>query len=147
MRPVGIIAAKNAVVATLAPTKPPIAVAQFNEHGKRSRENSSKKKLTHMPIEQSAKEQSAQLTTALQAAQSRIAGKLSTNPTGVSEGLVRGLHVRLTNLKRFHLQRRGDFDVVTPEYLHARAEKAAAILDALRKYIEQDHAEQAKRRG
>lgn len=51
------------------------------------------------------------------------------------------MHVRITNLRRFHIARRGDFDQVTPELLYARAEKAAATLDALRKYIEQDQAE------
>jgi predicted component of type VI protein secretion system len=51
------------------------------------------------------------------------------------------LHIRITNLKRFYIGRRGDFDVLTPEYLYARAEKAAKTLDALRKYIEQDQAE------
>jgi hypothetical protein len=51
------------------------------------------------------------------------------------------LHIRITNLKSFHIGRRGDFDVVTPEYLYQRAEKAANTLDALRKYIEQDQAE------
>jgi len=51
------------------------------------------------------------------------------------------LHIRITNLKSFHIGRRGDFDVVTPEYLYARAEKAGATLDALRKHIEQDQAQ------
>lgn len=50
------------------------------------------------------------------------------------------MHVRLTNLKRFYNARRGDFDVVTPEYLYARAEKAAVMLDELRKYIAEDQA-------
>jgi hypothetical protein len=51
------------------------------------------------------------------------------------------MHVRLTDLKQFYISRRGDFDQVTPEYLYARAEKAATTLDALRQHIEQDQAE------
>src|SRR3979411_1271291 len=51
------------------------------------------------------------------------------------------MHVRLTDLKQFHISGRGNFDQVTPEYLYARAEKAATTLDALRQHIEQDQAE------
>jgi hypothetical protein len=48
------------------------------------------------------------------------------------------LHVRVSRLKQFNLGRRGDFDQITPEYLYARAEKAAATLNALRAYIAKD---------
>jgi hypothetical protein len=54
------------------------------------------------------------------------------------------MHVRMTNLKRFHVARRGDYDVITPDYLYARAEKAAATLDALRGHIESDQANAKK---
>lgn len=49
-------------------------------------------------------------------------------------------HIRVTNLKRFYIQRRGDYDQITPDYLYKRAEAAAATLDALRKYIAEDQA-------
>jgi hypothetical protein len=55
------------------------------------------------------------------------------------------LHIRITSLKRFFIGRRGNFEQITPEYLYARAEKAATTLDALRRHIEQDQAENAKR--
>jgi hypothetical protein len=51
------------------------------------------------------------------------------------------MHARLTNLRQFQIPRRGNYDQVTPEYLYARAEKAAATLDALRQYIAKDQRE------
>jgi hypothetical protein len=50
------------------------------------------------------------------------------------------MHVRLTDLKQFHISGRGNFDHVTPEYLFQRAEKTANTLDALRQHIAQDQA-------
>jgi hypothetical protein len=51
----------------------------------------------------------------------------------------------MTNLKQFHVVQRGNFDVITPEYLFARAEKVAAKLDALRAHIAQDKQQHAKK--
>ena len=56
------------------------------------------------------------------------------------------MHARITNLRQFQIPRRGNYDQVTPEYLYARAEKAAATLDTLRQYIEQDQAERSKKK-
>jgi hypothetical protein len=47
-------------------------------------------------------------------------------------------HIRITNLQKFYIARRGDYDQITSEYLYARAEKAAVTLDALRTYIAED---------
>jgi hypothetical protein len=54
-------------------------------------------------------------------------------------------HVRVTNLNRFYIARRGDSDVVTPEYLYARAEKVAVTLNALRTYIAEGQKQHAKK--
>ena len=51
------------------------------------------------------------------------------------------MHVRVTRLKQFNIGRRDNFEQITPEYLYARAEKAATTLDALRRHIQADQAE------
>jgi hypothetical protein len=45
------------------------------------------------------------------------------------------MHVQITDLQRFHIGRRDNFEQITPEYLYQRAEKAATTLDALRRHI------------
>ena len=54
------------------------------------------------------------------------------------------LHVRISRLKQFKIGDRSMYEVLTPEYLFARAEKAATTLDALRKYIAKDQADNVK---
>jgi hypothetical protein len=55
------------------------------------------------------------------------------------------MHAKLTRLKQFFIPRRGDYDVITPDYLYARAEKVGTTLDALRAYIGQDKKQNAKK--
>jgi hypothetical protein len=51
------------------------------------------------------------------------------------------MHVRVTNLRQFHLGGRDNFERITPEYLLQRAERAGKALDALRRHIQADQAE------
>jgi hypothetical protein len=53
------------------------------------------------------------------------------------------MHAKLTRLKQFFIPRRGDYDVITPEYLYARADKAGTTL-ALKQYITKDQANAKK---
>jgi hypothetical protein len=54
------------------------------------------------------------------------------------------LHARLTNLQRFHIPGRTLHEQITPEFVYARAEKAATTLDALNRHIAQDQAGNVK---
>ena len=55
------------------------------------------------------------------------------------------LHVRITSLQKFRIPGRTLHEQITPEYVYARAEKAAATLDALQRHIGADLKENAKK--
>lgn len=55
------------------------------------------------------------------------------------------LHIRITSLQKFRIPGRTLHQQITGEYVYARAEKAASTLDALKRHIVQDQADNAKK--
>lgn len=55
------------------------------------------------------------------------------------------MHVRISSLQKFRISGRTLFEEITPEFVFSRAEKAATTLDALKRHIAQDQADNAKK--